>query len=179
MYPFIRMSYQLAIVRKMKRIAPTETHVSHHRCWPWDLDLWMELNNGRTLTLFDLGRIPLAVRAGLTDVLRAKKWGMTVAGTSVRYRRRIRLFDKIEMHSRLVGWDDKFFYVDQTMWKGADCTTQGFFRMAVTEKSGIVAPDRVVAAMGYTDAPPKIPEPIKNWINAENTRPWPPERLIP
>ena len=29
----------------------------------------MELNNGRTLTLFDLGRIPMARRMGLDKVL--------------------------------------------------------------------------------------------------------------
>ena len=66
------------------------THVSRHICWPWDLDLWLELNNGRTLTLFDLGRMPLARRTGLEAALRAHGWGLTVAGVSVRYRRRIR-----------------------------------------------------------------------------------------
>ena len=82
-------------------------HVSHHMCWPWDLDLWMELNNGRTLTLFYLGRIPLARRTGLATVIMKNKWGMTVAGVSVRYRQRIRLF-RIEMRSRALGWDERF-----------------------------------------------------------------------
>src|SRR3712207_8112527 len=27
------------------------THESHHVCWPWDLDVFGELNNGRALTL--------------------------------------------------------------------------------------------------------------------------------
>ena len=80
----------------------TGTHVSHHYCLPWDIDLWRELNNGRTLTLYDLGRIPLAGRVGLIKVLRRERWGLTMAGASVRYRRRIRVFDRIEMRSRLV-----------------------------------------------------------------------------
>ena len=67
------------------------THVSYHRCWPWDIDLWMELNNGRTLTFYDLGRIPLARRTGLVELLRKQRWGLTMAGASVRYRARIEL----------------------------------------------------------------------------------------
>ena len=42
-----------------------DTHVSTQLCWPWDLDPWIELNNGRTLTLYDLGRLPLSQRTGL------------------------------------------------------------------------------------------------------------------
>lgn len=176
MYPFIRMAYQVRLAKRASRLPLTGSHITRHRCWPWDLDFWLELNNGRTLTLFDLGRIPLAVRTGLTDVLRDQRWGMTVAGTTVRFRRRIRLFHRVEMCSRIVGWDDKFIYVDQTMWKDGECTTQGLFRMAVTDKTGIVPPRRVAEAMQFTDTPPQMPDWVKSWIDADSTRPWPPER---
>ena len=62
MYPFLRLAYQLFVTRNAPPIAPTDTHVSHHRCWPWDLDMFLELNNGRTLTIYDLGRVPGARR---------------------------------------------------------------------------------------------------------------------
>src|SRR3712207_9518184 len=65
------------------------THESHHVCWPWDLDVFGELNNGRALTLYDLGRLPWSARIGLTRVLRAQRWQIAVAGASVRYRRRV------------------------------------------------------------------------------------------
>ena len=50
MYPWFRMAKELWKFRKT-RLGPFETHVSTHRCWPWDIDPFMELNNGRTLTL--------------------------------------------------------------------------------------------------------------------------------
>ena len=65
MYPVIRMAKEIVKFRNAPALPITGTHVSQHICWPWDIDLWMELNNGRTLTLFDLGRIPLAIRTGL------------------------------------------------------------------------------------------------------------------
>jgi len=117
MYPFIRMIKALWQTRNLKSIGFDETHVSRHRCWPWDIDMWMELNNGRTLTLLDLGRIPLAQRSGLLATLRAKRWGLTMAGVSVRYRRRIRTFEAFTMKSRAVCWDERFFYLEQCMVK--------------------------------------------------------------
>ena len=60
------------------------------RCRPWDLDMFMEMNNGRVLTLYDLGRFDLSIRSGLWDTLRAQRWGLAVAGSSVRYRKRVR-----------------------------------------------------------------------------------------
>ena len=84
MYPFLRMFKEMARARRMPELGLFDTHVSHHICWPWDLDPWVELNNGRTLTLYDLGRLPLGSRTGIHRHLIANRWGMTVAGSSVR-----------------------------------------------------------------------------------------------
>ncbi|MGB7318149.1 MAG: acyl-CoA thioesterase [Planktotalea sp.] len=175
MYPVFRMFKALWIVRNAAPIELTETHVSQHRCWPWDIDLWMELNNGRTLTLLDLGRLPLAKRAGLMATLRAQKWGMTVAGVSARYRRRIRTFEPFEIRSRGIGWDDKFIYLEQCMVKrDGEVANHVLYRTAVTDETGIVAPARVLKAMGREMPSPPLPEWVANWIKAEATRPWPP-----
>jgi hypothetical protein len=40
---------------------------------------------------------------------------MAVAGNSLRYRRRVRAFHRLEMRSRLLGWDARFLYVEQSM----------------------------------------------------------------
>lgn len=176
MYPFIRMAKELVKNARAKPLPVTGVHVSHHRCWPWDLDLWRELNNGRTLTLYDLGRIPLAGRTGLTRMLLKNRWGLTMAGASVRYRKRIKMFERVEMQSRLVGWDDRFFYVEQSMWKGEDCANQIVYRSAVTDRNGIVSTDRVRAALGHTGPAPTLPAWVAAWIDADAQRPWPPEK---
>ncbi|TAG12614.1 MAG: thioeseterase, partial [Rhodobacterales bacterium] len=82
MYPFIRMVTEMARARRMPPLGLFETHVSTVTCWPWDLDPWAELNNGRTLTLYDLGRLPLGRRTGVERVLRSRRWGLTVAGST-------------------------------------------------------------------------------------------------
>ncbi|MBU2957390.1 acyl-CoA thioesterase [Paracoccus sp. 1_MG-2023] len=175
MYPLFRFAKEMVKFRKAPRLGPFDAHVSQHMCWPWDLDPWIELNNGRTLTLFDLGRIPLAQRTGLVAILRAHGWGMTVAGNSTRYRRRVKAFDRFTMVSRMVGWDHRFIYIDQSMWKGAECCNQVLIRMAVTSARGIVAPADVAAALGHMGDSPALPEWVAAWTQADAARPWPPE----
>ncbi|GAA6180877.1 acyl-CoA thioesterase [Shimia sp. NS0008-38b] len=175
MYPVMRMIKEMIKYRNAPSLPVTGTHISEHRCWPSDIDLWMELNNGRTLTLFDLGRIPLANRIGLVSVLRKEKWSLTMAGASVRYRRRIRTFEKIEMRSRAVFWDDKFVYLEQSMWKlNGECANHALYRSAITDKNGIVSPARVMKAMDLEIPSPQAPEWVNAWIEAETERPWPP-----
>ena len=175
MYPAIRMLWQLYQHRKDPALPLTGCHVSHHYCLPWDIDLWMELNNGRTLTLYDLGRIPLARRVGLVNLLRKKRWGLTMAGAVVRYRRRVRTFERIEMRSRAIGWDARFLYLEQSMWlKSGECANHIVYRSAITSAKGIVPPAEALAAMGQEVASPPLPDWVRTWQQAEEQRPWPP-----
>jgi len=176
MYPVIRLLWQLWRHRNDPPLPLTGTHVSHHYCLPWDIDLWRELNNGRTLTLYDLGRIPLAGRVGLIAVLRRRRWGLAIAGASVRYRRRVRMFDRIEMRSRLLSWDARFMYLEQSMWRrDGECASHILYRAAVTGKGGIVPPGDVLDALGQPGlAAPPLPGWARAWIGADAERPWPP-----
>lgn len=174
MYPFVRMFKELWKFRKAPPLGIFDTHVSHHRCWPWDLDPWRELNNGRTLTLYDLGRIPLGQRTGLHAVLRARGWGLTVAGNTTRYRRRVRLFDRVQMRTRCIGWDARFLYIEQSMWNGPDCTSHILIRSAITSRQGMVPPADMARAMGVSVESPALPGWVLAWIAADAERPWPP-----
>ena len=174
MYPFLRFFKEMVKFRNAPKLGVTDAHISTHICWPWDLDPWIELNNGRTLTLYDLGRIPLASRTGLIDLLRRKKWGITVAGNTVRYRRRIRAFDRFTTVSRTIGWDHRFIYMEQSMWKRGECCNHMLIRSAVTSANGIVPPDTVLQEFGHDTPSPDLPDWVQAWIEADAMRPWPP-----
>lgn len=175
MYPIIRVVKEYLRARKLPSLAVTAAHVSHHRCWPQDLDQYLEMNNGRILTILDIGRTGLAVRVGLLEALRQNRWGLTIAGNSVRYRKRIRPFVTFRIVSRCVGWDERFFYLEHSLWIGKDCAVQALFRAAVTDRNGIVPPEKVFATVGHDGTPPEKPAWVQAWIDADNRRPWPPE----
>lgn len=175
MYPYLRMAKELWKFRNAPPLSVFQPHVSTHRVWPWDIDPWMELNNGRTLTLYDLGRLPMGKRMGFDRLLKDKGWGLTVAGNTTRYRRRVTVFRKLTMVSRVLGWDDRFLYIEQSMWRGGDCTSVQMLRGAVISKSGMVPMAQAMAALGVTEASPALPGWVQQWIAADAARLWPPE----
>lgn len=174
MYPYLRTAFHF--YRAKEPLHWSGTDRTSLICWPWDIDPFVELNNGRTLTLFDIGRFNLARRCGLWDAMRENKWAFAVAGTSIRYRRRVKLFEKVDLTTRLFTWDERFFYVDQSLWKAdGECASQALLRTVVTSKNGMVPAAEVAAAMGITDDAPPMPDWVARWIDADATRPWPPE----
>ena len=174
MYPVIRTFKELIVNKRRPKLHPLGTHVSYHRCWPQDIDVYLEMNNGRILTIMDLGRTGLGIRTGLVAALRRNGWGLTMAGASVRYRKRIRPMTRFRMVSKCIGWDDKFMYLDQSIWIGGDCAVQILYRSAATDRNGIVKPERLLAEMGLTDTTPRLPDWAQGWIDADRARPWPP-----
>ena len=174
MYPYIQTLKEILTSRRQSHLALGETHVSCHRIWPWDIDIWLELNNGRALTLLDLGRMGMFVRSGFIVAAREQGWAGTVAGSSVRYRHRLRAFDRVEMRSRFIGWDARFFYAEQGLWRGEQCCVHALLRHAVTNREGIIPPSDVARALGYDDSSGTLPDWVSSWIAADGQRPWPP-----
>lgn len=174
MYPIFRFAKEMLVHRRAAGLLPTEVHVSNHLCWPWDVDPWMELNNGRTLTLYDLGRMPLLWRLGLITTMQAEGWGMAVAGASVRYRRRVTMFQRLKMQSTLLGWDARFFYFQQSLWHKGEASSSILVRSAMTDQNGIAAPQIAAGLLGWGEGSPALPDHVIDWITAEGQRPWPP-----
>ena len=155
-------------------MSPQSTGEIKFRCMPWDLDIFMEMNNGRVLTLYDLGRFDLSTRTGLGDALKEKGWGFAVAGSTTRYRKRVKLFDEITMYTRLVAIEDRWFYMKQSMWVKGQPVSSVLLRTAVTSKQGIVPSREVLEYMGEKDWKPEPDGWTKAWIDSEEERPWPP-----
>ena len=174
MYPYIRAIHLILAARKLPKMGVLDTHVSHHRAWPLDTDIFGELNNGRILTLFELGRWAATMRLGLFDVLRKEKIAFPVAGASVTYRKRVPVMARYEMRTRFIGWDDKFFYADQAMWLDETCANQLMLRAAVKSRGRRISPDDFMALAGLDDTRPDLPNWVQEWITSDAIRPWPP-----
>jgi acyl-CoA thioesterase FadM len=175
MYPFLRLALVAASARRRPPVAFEGVAELPLTCWPWDLDMFAELNNGRVLTLYDLGRFDHGFRSGMAAQLRGRGWGWAVGGASVRYRRRVRAFDRITLRTRPVGRDARWFYVHQAMIVRGEAAPAALFRLCATDARGIVPTDRVAKALGAGDWRPALPDWVEAWIAAEDARVWPPE----
>ncbi|MCW9001246.1 MAG: acyl-CoA thioesterase, partial [Rhodospirillales bacterium] len=73
--------------------------VVHFRVWPNDLDVNMHMNNGRYLTLMDLGRLDLIIRSGFLKVLMERKWAPVAGSAAIRFKRPLHPFERYTMRS--------------------------------------------------------------------------------
>jgi len=171
MYPYFRLLKVMTCARFGRKLNIDAQSILTFRAWPGDIDVFPEMNNGRQLTVMDLGRFDLGVRTGLMSLAHRNKWGFAVAGASVRYRKRIRPFRKFTLHSRLLGHDERWFYfLQEYRCREAVCSS-ALIRAAVTSRSGLVPVLEVLQAMGSGDWNPGLPDWVRAWIEADDLRP--------
>lgn len=133
-----------------KRQDFTETMTVNFRVWPSDLDINFHMTNSKYLALMDLGRMDLMLGAGMMREVLKRRWGPVLSVASIRFRRQLNPFQKFQLHSRLVGWDKKWFYMEQTFEteKGIAATAivKGLFR----GKDGNVPTESLLELVGYS-----------------------------
>ena len=176
MYPISRFIGSAIRAYRAPKLSIDQASETSFICRPWDIDIFLEMNNGRILTLYDLGRFDLAIRSGLSGILRRKRWGLVVAGASVRYRRRVRMFDKVTMRSQLVGFDERWVYIMQSMWVTDQPTSSILLRTGVTRKGGVIPVSEVLEAFERPDWKLEPEGWVQDWIASEAVREWPPVR---
>ncbi len=128
---------------------------------PQDIDPFMELNNGRYVTLLDLGRYSLGARVNMGSFLKRNKWSLTIVGTYNEYRHRLRLFQRFILQTKILGYDEKWFYFFQKVERNGKTHMASVVKFAYTSKKGLVLPKEVVSAMGIKYEPNSLPSWIK------------------
>ncbi|MBN2206835.1 MAG: thioesterase family protein [Candidatus Aminicenantes bacterium] len=171
MYPYLRVAGVLAGSLVKPRLRIDDTSELRLRVWPGDIDLYPEMNNGRFWTVMDLGRYDLAARTGLVRTAHRMGWLFVVAGGSIRYRRRLPPFGRFLLRTSLVGHDGRWFYFDQEFVRGGRMAAQAVVRAGLRTAKTAIPAQTVLEALGRGDWAPPLPDWIRAWIEAEETRP--------
>lgn len=163
-----RLLYVLWGAARGTRLGPLDESVISLRVLPNDLDLNLHLNNGRFLTLMDLGRVDLLVRLGVVREMRRRRWGGVVASATVRFRRPLRLFQRFDLHTRLLCWDDRWFYMEHRFVRADDTLAVAIVkaRFLATDGKKLTPPEVVAAIAPGMDSPP-MPAGVREWVEAE------------
>lgn len=112
------------------------------RVLPSDLDLLLHMNNARYLREADVARAAHLTRCGVLGALRDLGAHTVLAASCARYRRSLRLFEPFEVRTRLLGWDDRAFYLEARFVSLRD----GFLCTLLRSRQHVLgtSPDRVV-----------------------------------
>ncbi|MGH9562494.1 MAG: acyl-CoA thioesterase, partial [Terracidiphilus sp.] len=103
----------LLTARYRAAVRPLEETSLAFTVWPTDVDVLIHMNNGRYLTLMDLGRADAVARSGIRKAMKSRDWYTVVASEAIRFKESLPLFERFELRTRIVGWDDRSFYVRQ------------------------------------------------------------------
>ena len=137
------------------------------RVWPNDLDTNLHMNNGRYLTLMDLGRLDLLLRNGSIKHVLKQRWYPVLAGTLIRFRRPLNLFQPFEIRTRIVTWDSKWVYLEQRMLRRGDLVLQAYLKGVFMGPKGSVPITALLELMGIRQPAPPMPPGLAAWMDAE------------
>lgn len=163
-----RMIRVLFMARWRPRVHAFDETCLAFRVWPTDVDVLMHMNNGRYLTLMDLGRADGIIRSGVNEVLKSHGWYPVIASETIRFRESLPLFARFEIRTRTLGWDDKSFFLRQLFLRRGRVFAVGVVRVRFLKRSGgtLSAPDVARAIIPGAKSPP-LPDYVAAWRGAE------------
>jgi acyl-CoA thioesterase FadM len=144
-----RLIFQLITSRFRAQQSLLDTAVLRMRVWPTDLDINLHLTNSRYLALMDLGRIELMLRTGMMGKVLKRRWLPVVSIASIRFRREISPFERFTLHTRLLGWDEKWFYMEQRFETTRGVAAVGIVKGLFRGSQGNVPTQELVGLTGY------------------------------
>ena len=115
----------------------TGTSVVRLRVLPNDIDVAIHLNNGRYLTMMDLGRLDFMIRSGVVRLVVSRRLTPVVGIVAIRFRRELGLFQSFDLETRVVARQENMVIFEQR------------FRIASGPRSGQIAATALVRAGLY------------------------------
>jgi len=151
----VRVGFSLIGKSKVDLLATTRVYL---RVWPNDLDFNLHVNNGRYLALADIGRIHWSIRTGVLGVARQQK-GFPVIGDAIaKFRHDLKVFQTFEIHTRLIGWDRKWGFIEHRFVRMDRVIGVVAIRGVFKVPGGAVDPRVLLAGLAHTAPSPELPE---------------------
>lgn len=135
-----------------------------------DLDLNFHVNNGRYLTMMDLGRIHLMGVTGLLKQTIKRKWMPVLGSTKVHFIRPLNPFNQFLMTSQVLYWDEKWVYVEQKIFKKNQLCVSALFKILFLGKNGKIPSDDLMTLLPHKIEKPVMPDYLKAWLECEKVK---------
>lgn len=150
-------------VKPLPRMGVLDADPIRMRVWPNDIDLNLHMNNGRYLSVMDFARTHLLARAELLEHIIRSRWQPLVGAVWITYRRSLPLFATFTISSRLVCWDERWFYLEQTFTGHEGLAAVGWVKGVLRDASGVLEPKKVLERVEPGIVSPPMPDTIAQW----------------
>lgn len=163
MYPWLRLLRTGISLIGAPRIGILETTCVRMRIWPGDLDFNLHVNNGRYLTLADIGRMDWFVRSGTLQLARRQNAIPVVADALAKFRRELRLGQTFEIRTRLLGWDERWGFLEHRFYRDSRVIGVVAVRGVFRGPQGPLDPGTLLSGMNLRMASPPLPDWLTHW----------------
>ena len=132
------------------------TRALEFRCWPHDLDINLHMTNSRYNSFMDIGRINFMIRNGGWGKLRKAGMLPVLGSLATRYRRPINPFQKFDVATRIVSWDERWLYMEQRIIVAGQTASITLCKTLFVQKGRSVPTDELMRLVGFTAPKPEF-----------------------
>jgi len=150
-------------VRPLKPLGILEEDRLRLRVLPNDIDINLHMNNARYLSIMDYGRTHMLARTGLLEHMLRSRWQPLVGAVVITYRRSLALFSVFELKTRMVCWDDRWFYMEQTFTGSKGLAAVGWVKGILRDTKGSVEAQRAIDGVAPGLVSPPLPAEMAAW----------------
>ena len=155
----------LHFLRPVRSVSgPFEVVVSRFRVLPTDLDVNGHMNNGRYLSISDVGRFELLRAAGIWRPMRRRGWYPVVASSTITFRKSLRPWQRFEVESRFLGVNERDVYLEQRFVVDGEIYARLYLRGRFLQDGGGHVPmDELVGLLGDAPVDVRVPAWLIAW----------------
>jgi len=161
MFPWLRLLRVGSSLIGKSRVDLLSTTRVDLRVWPNDLDLNLHVNNGRYLAFADIARIHWFVSTGVLSVARQQRAFPVISDAIAKFRHDLKLFQTFAIHTRLLGWDRKWGYVEHRFVRLDRVIGVVAIRGVFKGPRGPIDPQVLLVGVAHGAPSPALPE----WVH--------------
>jgi acyl-CoA thioesterase FadM len=150
--------------RSAKACGILDETVLQFTCGLADIDLYRHMNNAKYLSFMDLGRIHFIMSIGASRLVKSQRWFTIVGGSDIQYRRAIGPFKRFQLKTRLLAWDERWFYHEQTFVVDEKISAVGHVKVLLLgPDKKVVKPADALSMLGIDIESPLLPDSFVEW----------------
>lgn len=125
---------------------------------PVDLDINFHMNNGRYLSIMDLGRVDLMLKGDALWKCLKKGYYPVVNSESIRFKKSLEVFQSFKLVTTIESWDDKDFFITQKFVRNNAVFAEGYIKGRFKQwgRKGSVPTSEIFELVGRSYTGPQL-----------------------
>ncbi|OQX34280.1 MAG: hypothetical protein B0D91_12820 [Oceanospirillales bacterium LUC14_002_19_P2] len=160
---FLILVLRIIVFRRSYTRKPMDTSILSFIVCLHDCDINLHLTNARYFSFMDLGRTLHMAESGLLRLTLKHRWKLIASAQEIAYLRELPPFHRFQLHTTLLGWDNKYCYFEQRFERDGRLYSLGHSRVAIVGSGKVFDPGRVMGMLDPDCQASELPAQIKAW----------------